>query len=205
MRKLCVFVAVLLTVMAGASPASARTHHHFHSKKHSTWDTSSTWSSSSSSDDTAVTTPAAVQVQLTGYGAPDNTPAGSRTISMPTVHEEAGGNCTYGDPVTFASPGKAGSTEFPRGERVYFPKLRCYGISEDSGATKESLPHIDIYTGDGPKGVTDECEQGLTGETSVIVSPPPGEPVNPGPLSSPSGCSFSKMTSYNSREYNNVW
>lgn len=203
MRKLCVFVAVLLTVMAGASPASARTHHHFHSKKHSTWDTSSTRSSSSSSDDTAVTT--AVQVQLTGYGAPDNTPAGSRTISMPTVHEEAGGNCTYGDPVTFASPGKAGSTEFPRGERVYFPKLRCYGISEDSGATKESLPHIDIYTGDGPKGVTDECEQGLTGETSVIVSPPPGEPVNPGPLSSPSGCSFSKMTSYNSREYNNVW
>lgn len=128
-----------------------------------------------------------VQIQLTGYGAPDNNPAGSKTISMPTIHSQAGGTCTHADPVTFASPGSAGSTEFPKGQIVYFPSLKCFGISEDSGATKMSIKHIDIYTGDGPKGVTDKCESALTGKTSVIVNPPANEPVTAGPLSSSNG------------------
>lgn len=127
-------------------------------------------------------------IQLTGYGAPDNNPAGSKKISQPVIHQQAGGSCTFSDPVTFASPGSAGSTEFPKGQKVYFPKIKCYGISEDSGATKESIKHIDIYTGDGPKSVTDKCESDLTGKTNIIVNPPAGEPVNPGPLSTSSGC-----------------
>jgi hypothetical protein len=125
-------------------------------------------------------------IRLTGYGAPDNTPAGSKTISMPTIHSQAGGTCTHADPVTFASPGSAGSTEFAKGTIVYFPSLRCYGISEDSGASAPA-PHIDIYTGDGPKSVTDACESALTGQTSVIVNPPATEPVTAGPLSTSSG------------------
>lgn len=136
-----------------------------------------------------------IQIQLTGYGAPDNTPPGSKTISMPVIHSQAGGTCTWADPVTFASPGSAGSTEFPKGERVYFPKLRCVGISEDSGATKESIKHIDIYTGDGPRSVTDECESSLTGPTTVEVNPPRTVAVTAGPLSDASGnCRSSDQT-----------
>lgn len=130
-----------------------------------------------------------MQIQLTGYAAADNTPAGSRTISMPVVHQEAGGTCTHSDPVTFASPGSAGSTEFPRGQIIYFPKLKCFGISEDSGATQESIKHIDIYTGSGSGGVTGPCEDALTGPTTVIVNAPATEPVIAGPLSSgPGSC-----------------
>lgn len=131
-----------------------------------------------------------IMIQLTGYGFADNTPANSKTISMPVIHQEAGGTGTFADPITFASPGHAGSTEFPKGQIVYFPSLKRYGISEDSGATKMSIMHIDIYTGDGPKSVTDKCESNLTGKTSVIVNPPDGEPVTPGPLSDENGCNF---------------
>lgn len=138
-----------------------------------------------------------VQIQLTGYGAPDNTPAGSKTISMPVIHQEAGGTCTYADPTTFASPGSAGSTEFPKGERVYIGKIRCYGISEDSGATAESVKHIDFYTGDGPGSVTGPCEDEITGPTSIIVNPPPGEPAIAGPLSTASGCRVNQTTGTN--------
>lgn len=195
MRKLFVVLTVLLVTLVFAWPAAAHSYrHHRHHWSRSRY-------VSGLAGDTAVPTPAAVSpgrmtIQLTGYGAADNTPAGSKTISMPTIHAEAGGNCTYSDPVTFASPGQAGATEFPQGVKVYFPKLRCYGISEDSGATRESVPHIDIYTGDGPRSVTDRCEEGLTGATSVVVSPPRGEPVNPGPLSGPDGCSYSVLAGY---------
>ena len=129
-----------------------------------------------------------VKIQLTAFAAPDNNPAGSKTISQPTIHSQAGGSCTFSDPVSFASPGSAGSTEFPKGQRVYFPSLKCYGVSEDSGATKMSIKHIDIWAGDGPASVTDKCESDLTGPTTVIVNPVAGKPVVSGPLSTSSGC-----------------
>lgn len=132
-----------------------------------------------------------IDIELTGYGAPDNNPRNSKTISMPVIHQEAGGSCSFADPVTFASPGSAGSTEFPKGTRVYFPSLQCYGISEDSGASKMGTKHIDIYTGDGPASVTDDCESDLTGPTTVIVNPVDGKPVVAGPLSTASGCTVS--------------
>jgi hypothetical protein len=129
-----------------------------------------------------------VKIQLTAFAAPDNNPAGSKTISQPTIHSQAGGSCTFSDPVSFASPGSAGSTEFPKGQRVYFPSLKCYGVSEDSGATKMSIKHIDIWAGDGPASITDKCESDLTGPTTVIVNPAAGKPVVSGPLSTSSGC-----------------
>lgn len=129
-----------------------------------------------------------VKIQLTAFAAPDNNPAGSKTISQPTIHGQAGGSCTFSDPVSFASPGSAGSTEFPKGQRVYFPSLKCYGVSEDSGATKMSIKHIDIWAGDGPASITDKCESDLTGPTTVIVNPAAGKPVVSGPLSTSSGC-----------------
>jgi hypothetical protein len=129
-----------------------------------------------------------IQIQLTGYARADNTPPDSTTISMPVIHQQAGGTCTYADPTTFASPGSAGSTEFPRGQRVYIPKIRCYGISEDSGATAESVKHIDFYVGNGPASETGPCEDQITGPTSIIVNPPPGEPVTAGEVATAAGC-----------------
>jgi hypothetical protein len=204
-----VLAAIISTALLVTSPAAQASPRSHHNQRHHSW-TSRSVDSGDRGDqyddgepDTVApstdTTPdqasgavlsgtaQTVNIQLTGYGAPDNTPAGSKTISMPVIHSQAGGTCTFADPVTFASPGSAGSTEFPKGQRVYFPKLRCYGISEDSGATAESVKHIDIYTGDGPKSVTDQCESDLTGATSAIVNPPANEPVTAGPLSSSSG------------------
>jgi hypothetical protein len=129
-------------------------------------------------------------IMRTGYAAADNNPAGSTTISQPVIHSKAGGTCTNSDPTTFASPGSAGSTEFPKGERVYFPDLQCYGISEDSGATKESVKHIDLWSGNQAKSITDKCESDITGSTTIIVNPPSNEPVNPGALTTASGCHF---------------
>jgi hypothetical protein len=129
-----------------------------------------------------------ITIQRTGFGAADNNPAGSKTISQPVIHSQAGGTGTAIDPITFASPGSAGSTEFPKGQRVYFPDLRRYGVSEDSGATKMSIKHIDLWSGEGPKSVTDPCESSITGQVSVIVNPPTTEPVTPGPLSNATQC-----------------
>lgn len=216
MFRRALLCALVLTLVTAAPALASPRHHNPRHHTMTSWsvgrddrsdteddssDDSSDSGSSDSTDDTAPDTgvPGAaggvvasgtaqsVQIQLTGYGAPDNNPAGSKTISMPTIHSQAGGTCTHADPVTFASPGSAGSTEFPKGQIVYFPSLKCFGISEDSGATKMSIKHIDIYTGDGPKGVTDKCESALTGRTSVIVNPPANEPVTAGPLSSSNG------------------
>jgi len=219
MRKIpLVCAAVTLTLLATA-PAAYATPGHHHGRGHSLFgqqrddssDDSGDDSSSSdqpdtvnpSTDNTANTatgvtggtvqsgTQQSVKIQLTAYGAPDNNPAGSKTISQPTIHQQAGGSCTFADPVSFASPGSAGSTEFPKGQRVYFPSLKCYGVSEDSGATKMSIKHIDIYAGDGPASITDKCESDLTGPTTVIVNPVAGKPVVTGPLSTSSGCTVS--------------
>lgn len=219
MRKTLVVCAAVALALLGAAPTALASPFHHHGRGHAHQQRND-WSSDESddpgddspdtgqpdtvplatdnaTDEAGVTggtvlsgTQQTVQIQLTGYGAPDNNPAGSKTISQPVIHSQAGGTCTFANPVTFASPGSAGSTEFPKGQRVYFPKLRCYGISEDSGATKMSTRHIDIYTGDGPKSVTDKCESNLTGPTSVIVNPPANEPVTAGPLSSSTGCHF---------------
>jgi hypothetical protein len=216
MFRRALLCAVLVTSVTAAPALASPGHNHNHRHRTMTsWsdqrgdrgdpdDSSDDDSDDSGSDDnTDATTPdtgtaspaggvvasgpaKTITIRLTGYGAPDNTPAGSKTISMPTIHSQAGGTCTHADPVTFASPGSAGSTEFAKGTIVYFPSLKCYGISEDSGASAPA-PHIDIYTGDGPKSVTDSCESALTGQTSVIVNPPANEQVTVGPLSSSSG------------------
>jgi hypothetical protein len=50
-------------------------------------------------------TPAASEIRFvaytTGYGYPDNTPAGN-AISNPIIHSGAGGTGTYADPITLA-------------------------------------------------------------------------------------------------------
>jgi hypothetical protein len=212
--KLTVLVAVILLLdlafliyAAGeAHAATPHQHHHSDAQQQDQSGGDSSGDQSSAAPDVPATTPddsvvpdqqptalpgqgaaQTIQIALTGYARADNTPPDSTTISMPVIHQQAGGTCTWADPVTFASPGSAGSTEFPKGERVYFPKLKCVGISEDSGATKESVKHIDIYTGNGPASVTGPCEDALTGPATVEVNPPRSVSVIAGPLSDSTG------------------
>lgn len=132
-----------------------------------------------------------ITANLTGFSFQDNTPPGSSTISMPILHKVAGGTGTFADPITTAVPGHAGSgVETPKGTRLYVAKLKRYFIVEDSGATKESTKHFDLWVGGQgfTKSQSDKCESSYTGKAPVILNPPAGEPVTPGQLTGANGC-----------------
>jgi hypothetical protein len=131
-----------------------------------------------------------ITAELTGFAAADNNPAGSTTISQGVIHQQAGGTGTFQDPLTAASPGSAGSTESPKGTRFYLPSVHRYVIIEDSGATKMSHLHLDVWNGTGSKSVTDKCESDMTGTFQIIRNPAAGLVVHPGPLADSSGCHF---------------
>lgn len=129
---------------------------------------------------------------LTGYSYQDNTPPGSAVISLPIIHQVAGGQGTYDDPITAAVPGHAdGTEETPGGVKFYVADLKRYFIVEDTGATKYSnIRHFDLWV-DGQnfaKSDSDACMNSYTGNHTCIFSPAPGHPVTPGPLTGPGGC-----------------
>lgn len=129
-----------------------------------------------------------VTMMITGYAKIDNSPAGSTAISMPVIHHQAGGTGTFDDPLTAASPGHAGSTEFPAGTKFYVAEIHRYVIIEDSGATKYNLPHLDIWNGTADNALT--CEDKITGKFPVIENPAPGHPVTAGPIATGTGCNI---------------
>lgn len=129
-----------------------------------------------------------VTFRITGFGKKDNTPAGSTTISQGVIHAEAGGSGSFADPLTAASPGSAGSTESPKGMRFYVPHIARYVIIEDSGASKFSQPHLDIWSGTTDN--VEDCEGKITGTFQVIRNPKAGYPVKVGPIATGSGCNI---------------
>jgi hypothetical protein len=132
------------------------------------------------------------QVRLTGYSYQDNTPPSSAIISMPVIHQVAGGVGTFDDPITAAVPGHAASgVETPAGTTFYVPDLRRYFIVEDSGATEvPGIRHFDLWVdGQGfTKSDSDKCASSCTGTRTAIFNPGPDHPVNPGPLTGHGGC-----------------
>lgn len=131
-----------------------------------------------------------ITAEITGYSYQDNTPPGSAEISMPVLHSKAGGTGTYADPITTAVPGGAGNPETAKGTRIYVAKLKRYFIVEDSGASKASSKHFDLYV-DGAgfsKSDSDACMNSYTGSAQVILNPPAGEPVTVGALTQKGGC-----------------
>lgn len=126
--------------------------------------------------------------RITGFGKKDNTPPGSTTISQGVIHSQAGGTGTAADPLTAASPGSAGSTESPKGTRFYVPHISRYVIVEDSGASKFSQPHLDIWSGTTDN--VEDCEGKITGTFEVIRNPKPNYPVKAGPIATGSGCNL---------------
>lgn len=133
----------------------------------------------------------------TGYGYPDNTPAGN-AISDPSLHSGAGGTGTYADPITLAvghtiSNGKD-TLDYPAGTKFYVPNLRKYFIVEDTcgdGNQPQNGPchtgyqgHVwlDLWVGgtSPTKSATLACEDTITGLHTVILNPAANYPVNSG-------------------------
>lgn len=141
----------------------------------------------------------------TGYGYPDNTPAGN-AISDGVIHIGAGGTGTYQDPITLAvghsiTNGKD-TLDYPRGTRFYVPALQRYFIVEDTcgdGNTPQNGPchtgyqgHVwlDLWVGgtSATKSATLACEDTITKVQSVILNPNSTHPVSVGPISNGSKC-----------------
>jgi hypothetical protein len=120
-----------------------------------------------------------VNVTLTFYGFPDNTPPG-RAIhhpGPPPRHSEAGGIGTYDNPTTVAGG------RWSPGTRLYLPYLNKYLIVEDS-CSGCSGNHIDVWVGGTNHSSVIDCEHRLTpqGTVPVEVDPPPGYRVSTGML-----------------------
>lgn len=126
--------------------------------------------------------------KITGFGKIDNTPRNSTTISFHCIHQEAGGTGTWTDPLTAATPGHAGSTENPKCTKFYVPGIHRYVVIEDSGATKFSQPHLDIWSGTTDN--VEDCESKITKTEQIIVNPGPNHPVKAGPIATGSGCNI---------------
>jgi len=128
-----------------------------------------------------------IQAELTGYSYQDNTPPGSADICCPQLHQKAGGQGTYADPITTA----VASSSFPPGTRFYIPPIKRYVIVEDSGAS-DGQNHLDIWVGGQghSKSDSDACMDDFTGNATIIQNPAPGHPVVPGELTGSGGCNI---------------
>jgi hypothetical protein len=134
-----------------------------------------------------------LRIWLTGYSWQDNTPPGSSTVSKPILHREAGGTGTYTDPITVAVPGQ-GNGIWSAGSRFYLPTVKRYVIVEDTGASAAPSGqdgHLDMWIGGqgGSRSATDACMDKITGtDVPAVLNPPPGLPVNEGPIFGDQGC-----------------
>lgn len=132
-----------------------------------------------------------IQAENTGFSYFDNSPPSSAEICCATVHQKAGGTGTFEDPITVAVPGSGGQgMQHPAGTRLYYAKIKRYGVVEDSGASKMSKPHFDWWVaGQGfSKSSSEKCMSDITGVAPIIVNPVAGLPVTVGPLTGSSGC-----------------
>lgn len=143
---------------------------------------------------------------ITGYGWPDNTPAGGE-IALPVIHSTAGGTGTYTDPITLAvghviSGGKS-TPDYAKGTKFYMPALRKYFIVEDlcgDGNTPQNgpchtgyqgLPWLDVWVGGqgAQTAAVYACENAITGTHLVIQNPASNYTVASGAVYNGSACS----------------
>lgn len=131
-----------------------------------------------------------IQAALTGYSYQDNTPPGSATICCTVLHAKAGGTGTFEDPLTTAVAGSGSSMIFKAGTRFYIPTIKRYVIVEDSGASSDGLPHLDVWVGGQghSKSDSDACMNSFTGNATIIQNPAAGHPVTAGELTTSGGC-----------------
>ena len=134
-------------------------------------------------------------IWLTGYSWQDNTPPGSSTVGEPVLHQQAGGQGSFPDPITVAVPGHQGKMAWEPGTKFYLPTVQRYVIVEDSGAAPPppgTDTHLDMWIDgrDGTKASTDNCENQFTGAVAARVNPPDNLPVMPGPIYANQKCNI---------------
>jgi uncharacterized caspase-like protein len=154
----------------------------------------------------------------TSYTWYDNSPPGSSEIAFPksdgfpTVHDLAGGDGTYDDPITIAvghvmADGKS-TPDFAPGTRFYIPNIRKYFIVEDvcgEGSEPQNGPchkldpeaeatgatiWLDMWI-DGQSATNEQaksCSAHLTEGFVVIENPAPNYVVVPGAVLSDGHC-----------------
>lgn len=205
MRRSIVAVLFVLCLLGAAVPAVAHSHHrhhhhhkhHHHSKSHDDSSGGQAAPDEGASPDAGVSPDTAPAVagseklatfRITGFGKKDNTPRNSTTISFHCIHQEAGGTGTFSDPLTAATPGHAGSTENQKCTKFYIPGIKRYVVIEDSGASKFSQPHLDVWSGTTDN--VEDCEGKITKTEQIIENPGPDHPVNPGPIATDGGCNI---------------
>jgi len=144
--------------------------------------------------------PNQLTIWLTGYSWQDNTPPGSSTVGEPVLHQQAGGQGTFQDPITVAVPGHQGAMAWQPGTKFYLPSVQRYVIVEDSGAAKQPAgtdTHLDMWIDgqDGTKQATDDCENTFTGRVPAQVNPPDNLPVMAGPIFANQKCNIPPQAS----------
>lgn len=142
-----------------------------------------------------------VTAYVTGYGWPDNTPAGGN-ISHPVLHKSAGGVGSYSDPITVAVGhsiiGGKDILDYPKGTKVYIPNLRKYFIVEDTcgngstpqngachtGYPKGTSTWLDVWVGGqgASQSAVYACESAITGAHTAIINPAANYAVVSGPI-----------------------
>lgn len=136
-----------------------------------------------------------LRIWLTGFSWQDNTPPGSAKVSKPVLHEQAGGQGTFEDPITVAVPGKGGGI-WKAGAKFYLPTVRRYVIVEDTGASAAPSGqdgHLDMWIGGrgGTRSATDACMDKITGKNVLAeLNPPPDRPVLKGPIYADGRCNI---------------
>jgi len=103
------------------------------------------------------------------------------------LHQQAGGQGTFADPITVAVPGHAGAMAWNPGTKFYLPTVKRYVIVEDSGASRPPAgadTHLDMWIGGqgGTLAATNACEDSLTNRVPATLNPPPNLPVITGPI-----------------------
>ncbi|HEX4250345.1 MAG TPA: hypothetical protein VH008_20950 [Pseudonocardia sp.] len=153
--------------------------------------------------------PNQLTIWLTGYSWQDNTPPGSSTVGEPVLHQQAGGQGTFADPITVAVPGHQGAMAWQPGTKFYLPSVQRYVIVEDSGAAKQPAgtdTHLDMWIDgqDGTKQATDDCENTFTGRVPAQANPPDNLPVMAGPIFANQKCNVppqaADMGTYNASD-----
>lgn len=120
----------------------------------------------------------------------DNDPVGTKRVSDPIVHNDAGGKGTYADPITAAVPRDGANMIFKPGTIFYLPDMQKYFVAEDwctnCTTTTEGGVWVDFWNDDStvaePSQAVGDCSLKFPEYMNMIVNPAPNLPVVEGSL-----------------------
>jgi hypothetical protein len=130
-----------------------------------------------------------LRIAISAFSWQDNDPPNSAQIGAPVLHQSAGGQGTYADPITVSVPAAPAGAGYPPGSRFYLPSIQRYVIAEDTGGPPgppgtDTALNVWIDGRSGTPAEAEACEDLVTGggTTTAQFNPPPGLPVMAGPI-----------------------